>query len=298
MRKLRRVNLDDPETQKFAIYNDGELAFCQDMHDMLSLLPVQLDMYPIVLVVEGKAVVEINGKSFEVRKNDLFTCPPNNIIENGLVSFDFKGCFIFVSAAYVQRIMPLLNAWEFKNLFEKNPICPLLPKEVAVFRQYYDLLCSKVQDSNPAQKRVIDTLMLAFVYDMQNYLNRFMQDKQRPLTSGESIFQRFIDMLESSYPRQRAVSYYADSLHVTPKYLSSVSKHVGGQRPSEIIDSYVMKDIGNLMKHTQKSIKEIACELGFPNLSFFGKYVRKHSGFPPKIYREQIVKGNIQDNVK
>ena len=59
-----------------------------------------------------------------------------------------------------------------------------------------------------------------------------------------------------------------------------------------------MKDIGNLMKHTQKSIKEIACELGFPNLSFFGKYVRKHSGFPPKIYREQIVKGNIQDNVK
>ena len=117
MRKLRRVNLDDPETQKFAIYNDGELAFCQDMHDMLSLLPVQLDMYPIVLVVEGKAVVEINGKSFEVRKNDLFTCPPNNIIENGLVSFDFKGCFIFVCKACSASICIILHinckfSWE------------------------------------------------------------------------------------------------------------------------------------------------------------------------------------------
>ena len=37
---------------------------------------------------------------------------------------------------------------------------------------------------------------------------------------------------------------------------------------------------------TQKSIKEIACELEFPNLSFFGKYVKKHLGMSPKAYRE------------
>lgn len=298
MSKLRKGNLTDPEAQKFVIYNDGELAFCQDMHDVLLLLPVQLEIYAIVLVVEGKGMVGINGKSYEIGKDDLFICPPNNIVENGLMSIDFKGCFIFVSSEYVQRIMPLQNAWEFKSIFEKNPVCPLFPKEVSVFRQYYDLLCTKAQDATLAQKRVIDTLVLAFVYDMQNYLNRVVQDKQRPLNSGESIYHRFIDLLESSYPKPRAVSYYADCLHVTPKYLSSVCKQVGGKRPSDIIDSYVLKDIDHLMKHTAKSIKGIACELEFPNLSFFGKYVRKHSGFPPKIYREQIVKGNKQDNVK
>ena len=287
MRKLRKVNLTDPETQKFAIYNDGELAFCQDMRDMLSLLPVQLDMYPIVLVVEGKALVEINGKSYEVKKNDLFACPPNNIVENGLASFDFKGCFIFVSSAYVQRVMPLQNAWEFKALFEKNPVCPLLPEEVSIFRQYYDLLCSKVRNTNPAQKRVIDTLVLAFVYDMQNCLNRVIHDKQRPLTSAESIYRRFIDLLESSYPKPRTVSHYANALHVTPKYLSSLCKHVGDRPPSDIINTHVMKDINHLMKHTQKTIKEIACELTFPSLSFFGKYIRKHTGCSPKTYRQQ-----------
>lgn len=296
--ELRKANLTNPVVQTSVLYNDGELALCQDMHDALTLLPIQMEIYAIVLVMEGKGRIEINGKPYEIKKNDLFICPPNNIVENGLMSLDFKGCFIFVSSDYVQRVMPLQGAWEFKTLFEKNPVCPLSPKEAAVFRQYYDLLCSKAQDSTPAQKRVIDTLMLAFVYDMRNYLERFIQGKQRPLTSGESIYHRFINLLETSYPKPRVVSYYADCLHVTPKYLSSVSKHVGGQRPSDIIDNYVMKDIGYLMKHTQKSIKEIACELEFPNLSFFGKYVRKHSGFPPKIYREQIVKGNKQDNVK
>lgn len=297
MKNLRKANLANPEAQKFVIYNDGELAFSQDMHDISSQLPIQLEIYAIVLVVEGKGMVGINGKSYEIGKNDLFICQPNNILENGLMSIDFKGCFIFVSSAYVQRIMSLQNAWEFKALFEKNPVCPLLPKEVTIFRQYYDLLCSKVQDSTPAQKRVIDTLVLAFVYDMQNYLNRFIQDKQRPLTSGESIYHRFIELLESSYPKQRAVSYYADCLHVTPKYLSSVCKQVGDRRPSDIIDNYVLKDINYLMKHTSKSIKEIACELEFPNLSFFGKYVRKHLGMSPKAYREQTIVGNKQQDI-
>lgn len=297
MKNLRKVNLASPESQEFVLYNDGELAFSQDMHDISSQLPIQLEIYAIVLVVEGKGMVGINGKSYEIGKNDLFICQPNNILENGLMSIDFKGCFIFVSSAYVQRIMSLQNAWEFKALFEKNPVCPLLPKEVTIFRQYYDLLCSKVQDSTPAQKRVIDTLVLAFVYDMQNYLNRFIQDKQRPLTSGESIYHRFIELLESSYPKQRAVSYYADCLHVTPKYLSSVCKQVGDQRPSDIIDNYVLKDINYLMKHTSKSIKEIACELEFPNLSFFGKYVRKHLGMSPKAYRELTIVGNKQQDI-
>ena len=290
MENLRKGNLTDPspEAQKFVLYNDGELAFCQDVYNMPLLSPVQLEVFVIVLVLEGKGVVGINGKSYEIEKNDLFICQPNKIVENGLMSIDFKGCFILVSSEYVQRIMPLRDAWEFKTLFEKNPVCSLLPKEVEIFCQYYDLLCSKVQDSNPAQKRVIDTLVQAFVYDMQNNLNRVKQDKQRPFTSGESIYHRFIELLESSYPKPRAVSYYADCLHITPKYLSSVCKQIGGQRPSDIIDGYVLKDIDHLMRHTTKSIKEIACELEFPNLSFFGKYVRKHLGMSPTSYREQF----------
>ena len=298
MKNLRKGNLAVPEAQKYAIYNDGELALSQDMHDTLLLLPIQLEVYAIFLVVEGKAQIEISGKIYEINKDDLFICPPNNIVEHGLMSVDFKGYFIFVSSAYIQRIMSLQNAWDFKDVFEKNPVCSLLPKEVAVFRQYYDLLCFKVQDSNPAQKRVIDTLVLAFVYDMQYNLNRVVQDKRRPLTSGESIYRRFIELLESSYPKQRAVSYYADCLNVTPKYLSSVCKQTGGQRPSDIIDSYVLKDINHLMRHTSKSVKEIACELEFPNLSFFGKYVRKHLGMSPKAYREQLMNRNNQQDIE
>ena len=53
-----------------------------------------------------------------------------------------------------------------------------------------------------------------------------------------------------------------------------------------------MKDVIYLLKKSEKSIKEIVNELDFPNLSFFGKYVKRYTGLSPKQYREQIAERN------
>lgn len=292
LRNLRKANLKDQEIQKEVMYNDGELALINNIHDISAILPCQLEVFVIVLVLQGKASVNINGNRYEARPNDLYIGTPNNIVENGLASLDFKSYSICVSTDYVRRILPLAdNSWDVKLLFEKNPLCSLQPEEVRTFCQYYDLLCAKTQQPSPTQKKVIDALMLAFVYDMQGALNRVAQHTPRPFTAGETLFKRFIELLGSSYPKPRSVAYYADRLNVTSKYLSSVCRLAGKQRASDLIDQYVLKDIEYQMKHTQKSIKEICNELEFPNLSFFGRYVKKHLGLSPKAYREKVLEG-------
>lgn len=109
-------------------------------------------------------------------------------------------------------------------------------------------------------------------------------------TSGEFLLNKFIDLLETSYPKNREVSYYAEKLHVTPKFLSSICKASCGQTASRLIDKYVLKDIEYLMKQFSKTIKEIANELDFPSISFFGKYVKKHFGMSPRALREEYRK--------
>ena len=42
-----------------------------------------------------------------------------------------------------------------------------------------------------------------------------------------------------------------------------------------------------MLRTTDKSVKEIAFEAGFDNLSFFGKYVRRWLGMSPREYRMQ-----------
>ena len=69
-----------------------------------------------------------------------------------------------------------------------------------------------------------------------------------------------------------------------------ICKQISGMTASCLIDKYVMKDIEYMMTHTNKSIKEIAADLNFSNLSFFGKYMRKHFGLSPRAFRAQALK--------
>ena len=49
----------------------------------------------------------------------------------------------------------------------------------------------------------------------------------------------------------------------------------------------VLEDIRYCLKQTDMSIKQICDRLGFPNPSFFGKYVKDHFGMTPIQLREK-----------
>ena len=88
--------------------------------------------------------------------------------------------------------------------------------------------------------------------------------------------------------KKRPVYYYADALYITPKYLTVVCKEVSGKTASDWIEEYLAEDISFYLRNTSKSMKEICEILNFPNVSFFGKYVRQHFGMTPTDYRNSV----------
>ena len=58
-----------------------------------------------------------------------------------------------------------------------------------------------------------------------------------------------------------------------------------GKTVSEIIASIVIMDAKAQLKSTNQTIQEISYSLNFPNVSFFGKYFKRHVGMSPKEYR-------------
>lgn len=123
-------------------------------------------------------------------------------------------------------------------------------------------------------------------------LVRFNHAKDRTCpykSNGEALYARFKDLLFLWRGKERRVSTYASELCVSPKYLTTVVKEVSGKTTTEWIDETVVGEIEHMLCHTQFSIKEIAIELNFPNLSFFGKYFKAHKGMSPKTYRATYV---------
>ncbi|MBQ5826872.1 MAG: AraC family transcriptional regulator, partial [Bacteroidaceae bacterium] len=48
----------------------------------------------------------------------------------------------------------------------------------------------------------------------------------------------------------------------------------------------IVKEAKRQLKYTDKSVKEIAMQMDFPNVSFFGKYFKTHVGVSPMEYRK------------
>ena len=291
MNSTKKINLDHPDIKQRAIYNNGELAIIDNLQDMAVEDVFNEDIYIFMLCLTGKASVYMNEKTYTIQKNDLFVCLPDIILENGLISVDFKCYCLCMSSKYVQQVAPVTSQiWNYQMFFKKTPLLSLAPDEASLFCQYYELIRSKLTtSSNVHLSEVINALLSAFIYEFLDVVNHLIQISPSPFSSGEYLFRSFVDMIASSYPKKRSVSYYAEQLHVTPKYLSCVCKDISGQSCSKLIDQYVTKDIEYLMKRTQKTIKEISNELDFPDISFFGKYVRKHFGTSPRALREQLI---------
>ncbi len=60
-----------------------------------------------------------------------------------------------------------------------------------------------------------------------------------------------MELLERNYKQSRDVTYYADLLHITPKYLSTIVRQVISHTPKEAIDKYVVLRLKLLLRSSQ-----------------------------------------------
>lgn len=106
-------------------------------------------------------------------------------------------------------------------------------------------------------------------------------------TQNASLMSRFLDMLEKGdYRVNREVSYYADALCVTPKYLSEISKKVSGYPANYWINRYTSLDISRLLRDKTLTFVQISDMFNFSSPAYFSRYVQRTLGLNPSQYRE------------
>lgn len=274
------------------VYKDDRMIIIDNSNvtDTLNTSPIKSEWFVALLCIEGESTIYINNEMYSIHKNDILLCHPQTIFEHKITNLDFKYCGFCLSPEYVKQISLISsNSWNAILFIENNPIIALDKKESSLFLQYYNLIRSKFEtESQHHLKQLIDMLLQAFIYEFHDSMEKRIKIDPPQYNSADNLFISFLDILVNSYPKQRSVSYYAEKLFVTPKYLSAICKEISGETASDLITRYVKKDIENLLKQPNKTIKEIANELDFANLSFFGKYVKRIFGVSPKEYRENI----------
>jgi AraC-like DNA-binding protein len=236
----------------------------------------------------------MNEHEYTLQKGDLFISLPYSILGNITLSdnnsikvFGLSSDFIKSIAKREKRIDAVIAS------VHGNPVYNIYENQEkqSVINTYSQLAIEKVNDSNTYMKKDILRYMFSAIFcevmaEIGSNSNS-IEFKSADTGNAMRVFKLFLKELSKDDGRHRSVSYYADLVCYSPKYLSHVVKSVSGRTAMSFINEHTIKQIKYQLLYSDKSIKEIAEEFNFPNLSFFGKYVKRNVGVSPIQFRTQ-----------
>lgn len=164
-------------------------------------------------------------------------------------------------------------------------------------------LCTKVFHEYRAghgQRNVYSSAVaayLSFGYTMEDaeraacdYL-RSLQARNSSLNGrcGE-LYRLFMELIAAHGGLYYDVSFYADKLNVSSRYLAQVTKRTVGKAPKSIIDEQLIRALEIKLQTSTKTVQEIAFDSGFSSQAHFTKFFKKMKGVSPSAYRKAIYK--------
>lgn len=229
-----------------------------------------------------------NGREFELHDSDLMIVRKGKLIEWMHPSADFKVKIIYITSDFISLCTPQSNyGMKGQLALFLNPVMHLTPQQQEVCLSDFRMLEQRLGDTGHHFRRdmliaAVQMLILDF-FDFHSHLYEATEIS----TQSAAIMNRFLSMLEDgTYRRHREVSYYADRLCVTPKYLSEVSKKVSGYAANYWINRYTALDIARLLKDKSLTFVRISDMFGFSSPAYFSRYVQRNLGMNPTEYRE------------
>ena len=139
------------------------------------------------------------------------------------------------------------------------------------------------QDYN---RQTASSLVGALMYHYDGLYRQHTDLLQNTQSREQTIFDRFIYLVNHHATQEHQIRFYADKMCLTERYLGTVIRQASGTTAKEWIDLALITRIKVELRHTDKSVTQIAEEMNFPNPSFFSKYFKRLTNMTPAEFRE------------
>lgn len=108
------------------------------------------------------------------------------------------------------------------------------------------------------------------------------------------VVRRAKDYIRDHYTEQISLQIVADAIDISPGHLSKSFKNIEKKGFSEYLTFVRLEKAKELMRKGDKSIQEIAYDVGFSDSNYFGKCFKKNEGITPKEYCSMVIMGSGQ----
>ena len=240
------------------------------------------DDYHFFIVQEaGSAVIEIDFERYKVNGPAIVYIHPGQI--HSMISFKN------ISASFLAIKSDSVQPGYLELLQDIAPVKPLvLKKEHLLIFSEMSTLCVRLSE------RKNDRLQHSFLKDgcnafiglvISQYLKRYKSiDK---LSRFEVITKAFKALLEINFITAKRPAEYAERLNITVAYLNECVKNTTGYSVSHHIQQRIILEAKRLLYHSDKSVEEIAAELGYDDYPYFSRLFTNVAGMSALTFRNQ-----------
>jgi AraC-like DNA-binding protein len=139
-------------------------------------------------------------------------------------------------------------------------------------------------------KRLISrNIELLLDYCMRFYERQFITRSE----SNKSVLVKFEALLDDYFQSDKpqtdglpSVKYFADKVFLSPNYFGDLIKKETGKSAQEYIQTRMIDMAKEMIAGTEKTVSQIAYELGFQYSQHFNRIFKKNTGYTPGEYRK------------
>jgi len=243
----------------------------------MPLPPHRQTIHSIILVIKGSIIASSGFDNYTVEQNMMIVTPAGQITSLSFMSDDIEGFYLHFSDDYLSHTKVDLSRWL------NRPVVKFANTEL----EHLTTLLKRMQKLNEKETNtgIIKLYLSTFLAEM-GQSSDFRLRVNFP--AHERLTMEFKRLLNYHVTKDKSVRYYAAELNVTPNHLNKSVKTTLGRSASALIDEMLVLEAKVLMQKKNMSVSEIAFETGFEDVSYFGRFFKKHTGFALTEYRNMI----------
>jgi AraC-like DNA-binding protein len=289
---LDYLELPRPEHPMFSVFSatgDGLMPCPRE-----SSPPITNDCYSISLKKIVKGDLNYGRTKYDFTNGALIFIAPRQVLQwDERVVYDQKGFSINFQKDFLNgtELAQQIKKYGFFS-YSANEALHLSPKEEKQIESIVENICIEYQNNQDAFSKdiIVSQLSTLLKYANRFYERQFLNRKELSVDLREQFNQFLAHYFESGNLQLDgipSIEYIADRLSVSQRYLSDTLKKETGKTTTEHLQLFLIDEAKNILLNPNKTISEVAYDLGFEYPPYFSRLFKKKEGISPTAYREK-----------
>ena len=284
-RSEKLIDLDDNINQPFDFQIHKIEHLVKEFKDYMP--PNRMSHYFLGLVSEGSGEKSIGQFTFKVQPNTAMIIPLCGIHSSRNWTLKNKGYVLsfndklFLESNFPKVFLNLTSLFKYSQI----PYRVISTGESRKLSAVFEEIITEHKNYMIMKKEMICLKIAELVIMYNRIFSKNVNIEGINLTNN--LYDKFIDLLESDFRKEKSVKYYANELATHPNHLNSTAKKQSGFTAKENIQNRLLLEAKYLLASSTLSIKEIAFELGFEDQNYFSHFFKESEKISPGEYRQK-----------